>query len=141
MPALAPDFAAVLVVGMHAKSGAPRTFLEHSVDPHRHRYWINGVERGVFALITFTAAALGVPTVFVAGDRAAIEEAWALVPAIEPCIVKDGLARDWCRSLDPAVTDEQIRTGVARALHNSLFGMAACAQRVSPGSTRSLRSH
>jgi D-amino peptidase len=116
MPALTPDFAAVLVVGMHAKSGTPRAFLEHTVDPHWHRYWINSVEHGEFALITFMAAAAGVPTVFVAGDCAAIEEALALVPAIETCVVKDGLARDWCRSLAPAVAHEQIRTGVARAL-------------------------
>jgi hypothetical protein len=116
MPALTPDFAAVLVLGMHAKSGTPRAFLEHSVDPEWHRYWINGDEHGEFALITFTAAASGVPTVFVAGDRAAIEEARALVPAIETCVVKGGLACDWCRSLAPAVAHEQIHTGVARAL-------------------------
>ena len=33
MPALTPDFGAVGVVGMHARSGTPHAFLEHTVEP------------------------------------------------------------------------------------------------------------
>jgi len=33
MPALTSDFQAVLIVGMHAKSGKPRAFLERTVEP------------------------------------------------------------------------------------------------------------
>ena len=116
LPALGGGFGAVVVVGMHAMSGTPRAFLEHTVDPDWHRYRIDGVDRGEFALVAYTASACGVPTVFVCGDRAAVEEARALVPGIEAVAVKEGLARDWCRSVAPAAAHERIRAGVARAL-------------------------
>jgi D-amino peptidase len=116
LPALGRDFAAVVVVGMHAKSGTPRAFLEHTCDPAWHRYAVNGAEQGELALIAFDAGALGVPVVFVAGDRAAVEEARSLVPNVEGVIVKEGLARDWCRAVTPATAQQRIRNGVARAL-------------------------
>lgn len=116
MPALRRGFAAVLVVGMHAKAGTQGGFLEHSVDPAWHHYWINGRAHGEFALIAFTAGVHGAPTVFIAGDRAAIDEARALVPTIESCVVKEGLASEWCRAAAPAVAHEWIHAGVVRAL-------------------------
>lgn len=119
LPTLSSGFAALIVVGMHAKSGTPRAFLEHTVEPAWHRYAINGAEHGEFALLTFAAAALGVPCVFVSGDQAAIDEARALLPSIEGVVVKEGLARQVCRSLAPAVAHPLIRKGVARALQRS----------------------
>jgi D-amino peptidase len=116
LPALDDSFDAVVVVGMHAMSGTPRAFLEHTVDPDWHRYSIDGVEHGELALIAFTAAADGVATVFVAGDRAAVDEARALIHNVEAVVVKDGLARNWCRALSPEVAHERIRAGVARGL-------------------------
>jgi D-amino peptidase len=109
-------FDALVIIGMHAKSGTSRAFLEHTIEPAWHRYSIDGVEHGEIALLAFTAAAYGVPTVFVSGDQAAIDEAVALVPAVEGVVVKEGLGRDWCRTLAPAVAHERIRDGVARGL-------------------------
>ena len=117
LPALNGEFAALVVVGMHAKSGTPRAFLEHTVDPDWHRYTIDQVEHGEFAMLAFAAAALGVPCVFVSGDQAAIDEARQVVPGIEGVAVKEGLARGWCRSLAPAVAHPRIRDGVAHALN------------------------
>jgi D-amino peptidase len=116
LPALGPDFAAVIVVGMHAKAGTLRAFLEHTCEPAWHRYAVDGAEHGEFGLVAFTAGALGVPVVFVAGDRAAVDEARTLIPDIETVVVKEGLARGWCRAVAPAVAQERIRAGVARAL-------------------------
>ena len=116
MPALERGFDALVVVGMHARSGTRRAFLEHTVDPAWHRYWTDGVERGEFALLAFVAGSFDVPVVFVSGDRAAMGEAHALVPTIEGVAVKEGLARDWCRTLAPARAHELIRAGVTRAL-------------------------
>lgn len=113
---LRDGFSALVIVGMHAMSGTPRAFLEHTVEPAWHRYSIDGTECGEIALLAFCAGAYGVPTVFVAGDRAAIGEATALMPAVEGVVVKDGLGRDWCRTLAPAIAHERIRGGVARAL-------------------------
>lgn len=116
LPALGSEFKALVVIGMHAKSGTPRAFLEHTSDPAWHRYMIGGVEHGEFALRAFAAGAHGVPTVFVSGDRAAIDEACALVPDIEGEAIKEGLARGWRRSLAPAAAHGRIRDGVARAI-------------------------
>jgi D-amino peptidase len=109
-------FASLVIIGMHAMSGTSRAFLEHTIEPAWHRYSIDGIEYGEIALLAFGAAADGVPTVFVSGDRAAIDEASALVPAVEGVIVKEGLGRDWCRTLAPAIAHERIRGGVTRAL-------------------------
>lgn len=116
LPTLERGFAALVVIGQHAKSGTPRAFLEHTIEPAWHRYSIDGVEHGEFALLAFAASSLNVPTVFVAGDQAAVDEARTVVPGVEAVAVKDGLARDWCRSLAPAVAHERIRRGVAHGL-------------------------
>ncbi|MBV9281467.1 MAG: M55 family metallopeptidase [Chloroflexi bacterium] len=116
MPGLTSAFHAVIVVGMHAKSGTARAFLEHTVEPTWHRYSIEGVEHGELALIVFSAGALDIPVVFVSGDRAAVEEAQELLPSVETIAVKEGLARLWCRTLAPGRAHTLIRSGVARAL-------------------------
>jgi D-amino peptidase len=116
MPGLERGFDSLVVVGMHAQSGTRRAFLEHTVEPNWHRYWLDGKERGEFALLAFIAGSFEVPVVFVSGDRAAIDEAHALVPTIEGVAVKEGLARDWCRTVAPARAHELIRAGVTRAL-------------------------
>lgn len=109
-------FASLVIIGMHAMSGTSRAFMEHTIEPTWHRYSIDGIEYGEIALLAFGAAALGIPTVCVSGDRAAIDEASAFIPGLEGVIVKDGLGRDWCRTLAPAVAHERIRGGVARGL-------------------------
>jgi D-amino peptidase len=58
--------------------------------------------------------------VFVSGDHAAIDEASTLMPDVEGVVVKEGLGRDWCRTLAPAVAHERIRIGVAQALGRRL---------------------
>jgi D-amino peptidase len=97
-------------------SGTVRGFLEHTVEPTWHHYWINGAECGEFALLVYSAGALGVPVVFVSGDRAAVDEARALIPSIEGVVVKEGIARHWCRTLSPSWAQDLIRAGVTRSL-------------------------
>ena len=116
LPTLDSGFKALVIVGMHAMSGTSRAFMEHTIEPAWHRYSIDGIEHGEIALLAFGAAAIGVPTVFVSGDHAAIDEASALMPTVEGVIVKEGLGRDWCRTLAPAVAHERIRGGVIRGL-------------------------
>jgi D-amino peptidase len=109
-------FDALVIVGMHAQSGTACAFLEHTIEPSWHRYTIDGVERGEIALYAYVAAATGIPTVCVSGDRAAIDEASAFLPNVEGVSVKDGLGRDWCRTLAADVAHDRIRSGVARGL-------------------------
>jgi D-amino peptidase len=113
---LGSGFAALVIIGMHAKSGTSQAFLEHTFEPAWHRYAIDGVEHGEFAVLAFIAAAYGVPIVCVSGDQAAIDEAHALMPAVEGVVVKEGLGREWCRTLAPDVAHQRIREGIARGL-------------------------
>ena len=47
------------------------------------------------------AGEVGVPTVFVSGDRAAVDEAQRYVPDIEGIVVKEGLSRTGALTLSP----------------------------------------
>lgn len=113
---LGSGFEALVIIGMHAKSGTSHAFLEHTFEPAWHRYAIDGVEHGEIAVLAFIAAAYGVPLVCVSGDQAAIGEAQALIPAVEGVVVKTGLGREWCRTLAPTVAQQHIREGVIRGL-------------------------
>jgi len=57
-----------------------------------HGCWIlNGTAIGEIGMNSFIAAHYGVPCVFVSGDKAAAEEAQALIPGIETAVVKESL--------------------------------------------------
>lgn len=117
MPALSRGFDAVVAIGMHAMSGTPCAFLEHTQSSENwHRYRIDGTEYGEIAQCAFYAGAFGVPLVFVVGDLAAAEEARALVSNLETVAVKEAYARLRCRSLAPLEAHQRIRQGVAAAL-------------------------
>ncbi|HOG46032.1 MAG TPA: M55 family metallopeptidase [Anaerolineae bacterium] len=86
------SFDAMFLLGLHAMAGAERSVLAHSFWPGVAACWLNGVKIGEVGLNTFTFGRMGVPTVFISGDRAGAEEARALIPAIEMAVVKEGLA-------------------------------------------------
>lgn len=116
-PSMGADFDALVAIGMHAKSGTPKAFLEHTQSSQNwHRYLINGVEYGEIAQDAFYAGAFGVPLVFVAGDLAAANEAQQLIPGIETVAVKEAIGREWCRSHAPEEAQRLIRRGVKNGL-------------------------
>jgi len=53
--------------------------------------WLNEQRIGEIAMNMAVFGVHGVPTVFVSGDQAPVEEARALVPGIEGAVVKWGL--------------------------------------------------
>jgi len=79
---------------------------------------------GEIGMTAAHAAVLGVPLIFVSGDRAAIREAQTLVPSIEVVVTKEPLFSHEAGvfdhvpvlSLAPAKSRELIRAGVRRAL-------------------------
>ena len=102
-------FAALMFVGQHAKMG-DRGVLCHTYSSKSIEYYkINGIEMGEFGCRALMAGTFGVPTVFVAGDDAAVEEARELVPNIVGAAVKQALARELAIHLSHQAACELIR--------------------------------
>lgn len=115
------SFDALLMVGAHAKQGTPAAPQAHMVFPGME--W-NGEPVGEIGMTAAQAAVLGVPLVFISGDRAAVQEAERLVPNIEAVITKEPLFSHVAGVLDhvpvlslaPAKSRELIRAGARRAI-------------------------
>jgi D-amino peptidase len=110
-------FGAVVFVGYHAKAGTPRAILEHTSTGNVVDVSINGVslpEGGYNALV---AGLYGVPVVFVAGDRAVVEQIRGLLGPIEAVAVKEEI-NDASLGMSPKQAQDEIRKGVELAVRN-----------------------
>jgi D-amino peptidase len=115
------SFDALMMVGSHAKKGTPAAPQAHMLFPGLE--W-NGEEIGEIGMTTATSSVLGVPFVFISGDRAAVEEAQAFVPNLEAVVTKEPLFTHVADvfdkvpvlSLSPQKSRDLIRTGACRAL-------------------------
>jgi D-amino peptidase len=93
------SFDGLMFVGQHAMMG-DRGVLCHTYSSKSIQYYkIKGgagaaIEMGEFGCRALMAGTMGVPTIFVAGDDAAVDEAQALVPDIVGAAVKQALARE-----------------------------------------------
>lgn len=115
MEGIDSTFDAVVFIGYHAKAGTPRAILEHTSTGNVVDFSINGVslpEGGYNALV---AGLVNVPVVFVAGDRAVVDQLRGLLGPIEGVATKEELG-DAILGLSPATAQEAIRIGVAQAL-------------------------
>ncbi|NWG06999.1 MAG: M55 family metallopeptidase [Chloroflexi bacterium] len=116
-------FARCFLLGLHSMAGTCRAVLSHSFMPNVLGCWINGLKVGEIGMNCATAGQFGVPTVFISGDQAAVDEARALVPDIEGVAVKEGIASDVkglaqapTISLSPQKARALIREGARRAM-------------------------
>lgn len=108
---------AALMIGQHAMSGVPDGNLNHTQNSETVEYYkLNGQLIGEIAQFALFCGELGVPLIFLSGDRAACREAEDLVSGITTAIVKEGLSRTCAISLAPAVAHRIIRDGVRVAL-------------------------
>jgi D-amino peptidase len=110
-------FDAVVFVGYHAKAGTPNAILEHTSTGNVVDISINGVslpEGGYNALV---AGLYRVPVVFVAGDRAVVEQIRGLLGPIEGVAVKEEIG-DASLGLSPKQAQDEIRKGVEQAVRN-----------------------
>jgi D-amino peptidase len=117
MEGIDSTFAAVVFVGYHAKAGTPNAILEHTSTGNVVDFAINGVslpEGGYNALV---AGLVGVPVVFVAGDRAVVDQIRGLLGPIEGVAVKEEI-NGASLGLSPKEAQERIRAGVERAVQN-----------------------
>ena len=117
MEGIDSTYHAVVFLGYHAKAGTPNAILEHTSTGNVIDFSINGVslpEGGYNALV---AGLYNVPVVFVAGDRAVVEQIRGLLGAIDGVAVKDEIG-DAIIGLSPKEAQDQIRQGVEQAVRN-----------------------
>lgn len=117
------SFDALFMLGLHAMAGTPGGVLAHSFWPGIAGCWVNDQPIGEIGVNIHGAGELGVPCVFIAGDRAAAEEARLLIPEIETAIVKEGLTPSVTGleqgpmiSLAPVKAREVIRVSARKAM-------------------------
>lgn len=109
---------AVIFIGYHAKVGTRLAVLAHTYSSARvFDLRINGVSMSEGSLNAMLAGAFGVPVVFVAGDRAAVEQLREQVNAGLPgAIVKQAYGRQAARNLSLERAADLIRAGVCEAV-------------------------
>jgi D-amino peptidase len=108
-------FDAVLFVGYHAKAGTKNATLDHTMSGSIYDLKVNGVslpEAGCNGLI---GGYYNVPVVFIAGDKAACEQAVKIFGDVETVAVKEGIG-EASLNLHPEKSHKLIKAGVKKAL-------------------------
>ena len=116
MSGLDESFAGAVYIGYHSAAGTDTSPLKHTVEDYLFN-WIkvNGVLMSEFSLNALLADELGVPSLFLSGDKGICDEAEAIYPGIETVATKVGVGDSTC-NIHPKEAVEQIEEGVARAL-------------------------
>ena len=117
MEGIDSSFDAVVFIGYHAKAGTPDAILEHTSTGNVVDFTINGVSLPEGGYNALTAGLYGVPVVFVAGDRALVEQMRALLGPVGGVAVKEEIG-DASLGLSPKRAQDAIRIGVEQAIRN-----------------------
>lgn len=113
------DYDALLFVGQHAMANTPNaplchTFSSLSID----HYKLNGQLIGETGCIAARFGEMNVPTIFLAGDDKACQEAQMHIPEIVTAATKQGLGVQMALHLSPQVAQKRIREGAKAAIKN-----------------------
>ena len=117
MEGIDKTFDAVVFIGYHAKAGTPNAILEHTSTGNVVDLSINGVSLPEAGYNAMVAGLYDVPVVFIAGDRAVVDQVRGLLGPIEGVAVKEEIA-DASNGLSPERARLDIRQGVAKAIQN-----------------------
>jgi D-amino peptidase len=117
MEGIDSTFDAVVFIGYHAKAGTPGAILEHTSTGNVVDFTINGVSLPEGGYNALTAGLYGVPVVFVAGDRAVVDQLRGLLGPIGAVAVKEEIG-DAALGLSPRRAQEEIRRGVEQAVRD-----------------------
>ena len=111
-----PSFSHAVFVGFHAAAGSAGHPLAHTISGRRFsRLRLNGATASEFLLYSLAAASVGVPVVFVSGDRTVCEEARAAVEGIVTVATGEGVGHA-VYALTFAEVLRRIRNGVQEAV-------------------------
>jgi D-amino peptidase len=109
MEGIDETFGAVVFIGYHAKAGTPNAILEHTSNGNVIDFSINGVSLPEGGYNALAAGLYNVPVVFVAGDRAVVEQIRGLLGPIDGVAVKEEIGGDASLGMSPAMAQEAIQ--------------------------------
>ncbi|MDR2787978.1 MAG: M55 family metallopeptidase [Candidatus Accumulibacter sp.] len=116
MGGLSAEFAAVMLVGFHAR-GQARGVLAHTINSAAFaRLWLNGQELGEAGLYGALAGEMGVPVVMASGDDVFVAETRPLFPHCVFVVTKEAIGRHSAVSLSPQASREAIRAAARQAM-------------------------
>lgn len=121
MDGLTRDFAAAVYIGYHARAGSASSPMSHTMSTSLAAFRVNGRPVSEFELNAWAAAGLGVPSVFISGDRSACAQARELLPGIGFTATKENIGEATVH-LHPAEALERISAGVETALSGKKAG-------------------
>jgi D-amino peptidase len=113
------SFDAALLVGYHSKAGDETNPLAHTLTLRIMRMRLNGEAVSEFVLQTYAASYVGVPVVFVSGDKNLCAEVKATNANIGTVAISEGKGPSTI-SLSPKAACAKIRAGVEKALNGDL---------------------
>lgn len=114
---LDPSFDAVMYVGYHSPAGFDGSPLSHTMNRGNNYVKYNGKTASEFLIHAYAAAALGVPSVFLSGDKMLCGHVHGYDSEITTVAVKEGLGSATINTA-PALARELIREGAERGLKN-----------------------
>lgn len=118
MGGLDESFAGVIYIGYHSAAGMATSPLAHTVDSSRFN-WVklNEALASEFSLNALYADSLGVPSLFISGDKGICDHAQNLYNNITVAAVKECTGNStWNKH--PEEAQEMIKKGVVHALQN-----------------------
>ena len=108
---------ACAIIGQHAMAGVATSNLSHTQSSQTvDWYKLNGKFVGEIAQIALYAGDLGLPMIFLTGEKDACLEAEALIPGITTACVKEGLGRGAAISVSAKKSHEIIHRQVTAAV-------------------------
>jgi D-amino peptidase len=113
------SFDLALYVGYHSKAGTLHGVMAHTFKSTIFSLSFNGVEVGEIGADAALCGVHGVPVGLVSGDRAACDEAIALLGDVETVAVKEGLSRSAARCVPIAKARRMIEAAATKAVGNA----------------------
>lgn len=113
------SFDAALFIGYHAAAGRDGNFLSHTISRDPFYVKINDIDASEFLIYSYAAVYMGVPTVYLSGDKQLCTDSVTLHPQLITTSVKEGNAyASIC--LSPADAIRSIREDSQKALQQDL---------------------
>jgi D-amino peptidase len=119
MQELDDSFDAVLMVGYHSAAALQTSPLAHTLTDKYSSIKVNGKPASEFLINAYTAGLVGIPVVFVSGDKGICDEALAFNERIWTVSVQEGIGSSTV-SIHPHVAIKKIEDGVEAALSKDL---------------------
>ena len=113
------SFDAAMFVGYHAAAGRNGNPLSHTETTRTTKVRLNGMVCSEFLLYSWACAAMGVPTVLLAGDKNLTEDSRDIHPKCKMVAVKGGRGGS-IHALHPKVACDRIRAAAEEGLKQDL---------------------